>query len=254
MIKDLKKYATDLEWCGQIIYLPEYTKLFRKVESEMTKYLVGYGFEECLFPKLLTFDQYLELKKSLPRFSKEWSKEVISASNGSNTNKFPKKYTLSHWQCEPFYFYLKQIKPYQTIKYFDKSGWTYRVEKDVSDYRLFEFQRIECVWFSDDDNATKILLDIVDILENAISNLGLKTKVLTKTEEERESEELMVKDIEVFNGNSWIEVVGAHLHGTLFVKSLEISKNKNVYTGCCGIGTSRLTNILIGMNNTKRDA
>ena len=240
-----KDMWTELQWRGQRLYLPRYTKVFRKVESKMVESLIDLGFEECLFPKLLTYDQYSELKDALPRFSREWSKEVINATNSGEEIDYPKKYSLSHWQCEPFYYLLKKIKPDNTVKYFDKSGWTYRVEKDVTDYRLFEFQRIECVWFSHKEEAERMLNTLLKYLREVISKFGLETRIAIKGNEEKETGELIVRDIEAFVDGRWIEVVGLHLHGRLFIKKLGISVGNEYYTGCCGIGTSRITNILI---------
>lgn len=236
---------TELGWKGQRLYLPEYTKVFRNVENKLVESLMGLGFKECLFPKLLTYDQYAELKDALPRFSREWSKEVIDAANGNAENDYPQKYTLSHWQCEPFYYLLKKIKPSNTLKYFDKSGWTYRVEKDITDYRLLEFQRIECVWFSRGEEAERILDTLLKTLTGTISKFGLEMRIAQKEDEAKETGELMVTDIEAFVDDRWIEVVGMHLHGRLFIKKLRIPLGDEYYSGCCGIGTSRLTNILI---------
>lgn len=241
----------ELQWKGQRLYLPTYTKFFRKVESRIAESLIKLGFEECLFPKLLTYDQYYELKTTLPRFSREWSKEVISATNGDEETDYPKEYFLSHWQCEPFYYLLKKIKPIGTVKYFDKSGWTYRIEKDVTDYRLVEFQRIECVFLSHKEECEKISIALLKTLREEISKFGLETRVVNKDDEEKETGELMVRDIEVFIDNKWVEVVGLHLHGRLFIEKLRLPVSNEYYTGCCGIGTSRLTNILISgdLNN-----
>jgi seryl-tRNA synthetase len=235
----------ELQWKGQRLYLPEYTKIFRKVENEIVESLLELKFEECLFPKLLTYEQYSQLKNALPRFSREWSKEVINASNSNEEVNYPKKYTLAHWQCEPFYYLLKKIKPNNTLKYFDRSGWTYRVEKDVTDYRLFEFQRIESVWFSSKEEAERIQNALLSTLGNTLSKFGLDTRISVKEDEEKESGELKVRDIEVFFENfGWIEVIGMHLHGRLFIEKLGIPIDNDYYTGCCGIGTSRITNIL----------
>ena len=235
----------ELDWKGQRLYLPEYTKIFRKIENEIVESLLELGFEECLFPKLITYEQYSQLKNALPRFSREWTEEVIDASIGNKEVNYPKKYILAHWQCEPFYYMLKKINPNTTLKYFDRSGWTYRVEKDITDYRLSEFQRIECVWFSRKEEAEKIQKDLLYILENTLSKFGLDTRISVRENEEKETGEIRVRDIEVFVDKvGWIEVVGTHLHGRLFIDKLEIPIDNDYYTGCCGIGTSRITNIL----------
>jgi len=241
----------ELSWKGQRLYLPKYTRVFRIVETKIVESLLKLGFEECLFPKLLTYEQYSELKRIFPRFSKEWSKEVINANNDNEENSFPKKYTLAHWQCEPFYYLLKKVNVNETLKYFDRSGWTYRVERDVTDYRLFEFQRIECVWISSSKEAVELLDKLLKNLKYMFSEFGLETRIVKREDEEQETGELMVRDIEAYIEGDWIEIVGAHLHGRLFIEKLEIPISNDYYTGCCGIGTSRITNILIQIQESK---
>ena len=183
--------------------------------------LLKLEFKECLFPKLLTYEQYSQLKNVLPRFSKEWSKEVLNVNNDNGNVDYPKKYTLTHWQCEPFYYLLKKIKPKNPLKYFDRSGWTYRIEKDVTDYRLFEFERIECVWFSKKEEAEKIQNALLVSLKSTLSKFGLDTRTIRKEDEENETGEIKVQDIEVFVENyGWIEVVGTHLHGRLIHRKI----------------------------------
>ena len=242
----------ELSWKGQRLYLPKYTRVFRIVETKIVESLLKLGFEECLFPKLLTYEQYSELKRIFPRFSKEWSKEVINANNDNEKNNFPKKYTLAHWQCEPFYYLLKKMNVNETLKYFDRSGWTYRVEREVTDYRLFEFQRIECVWISSSKEAVELLEKLLRNLKDVFSEFGLETRIVRRKDEEQETGELMVKDIEAYIEGDWIEIVGAHLHGRLFIEKLGISVGNECYTGCCGIGTSRITNILIQIQESKK--
>jgi seryl-tRNA synthetase len=246
MGKNREKWL-ELQWEGQRFYLPKYVGVFRKVEKDIVASLTRLGFQECLFPRLLTYSQYAELKMTNIRFSHEWSKELLCARAVAQLNPdFPTRYILAHWQCEPFYYFLKKAKPRRTLKYFDRSGWTYRMEKDVSDYRLVEFQRIESVWFAPRNEAEEILDTLLDRLTKYFSSLGLRTRVAVKQDEEKETAELMVRDIEAYvDGLGWVEVAGAHLHGRLFINGLQIPADKSFYTGCCGIGTTRLTNILL---------
>jgi seryl-tRNA synthetase len=239
----------ELQWSGQRIYLPKYTRAFRKVESNVVETLINLGFDECLFPKLLTYEQYSELKEASPRFSEEWSKEVINVAIDDKEIDYPKKYVLSHWQCEPFYYFLRKIEPNYTLKYFDRSGWTYRIERNITDYRLIEFQRIECVWVSQREEAERIAGILLHTLREVISKFGLKARITKRRSEERETGELLVRDIEVFVNGRWVEVVGLHLHGRLFIEKIGIPVGNEYYTGCCGIGTSRITNILLGRNS-----
>ena len=114
-------------------------------------------------------------------------------------------------------------KPIKTIKFFDRSGWTYRVEPDVTDHRLFEFLRIECVWFAPKDEAENIFWTLHEILKNDILSIGLEARSISKTDEQELSGEPIVQDIDVcVDKNEWIEVVGMHLHGRQFIEKLKI--------------------------------
>lgn len=242
----MESHWVDLDWKGQKLYLPAYTKLFRNTEKIITDSLLNAGFEECLFPKLFTEKQGKELKMALPRLTKEWSKELVESNIDNNTECYPSNFILPHWQCEPFYYFLQKEKPQNTIKFFDKSGWSYRVENDINNFRLFEFQRIECVWACPKEEAGEILDELLSNLSVILVELGLKNEIVEKKNEEQETFEKIVKDIEVeSNGGEKIELVGSHIHGRLFIEGLCIDIPKNFYTGCCGIGTSRIVNCLI---------
>lgn len=235
----------DLDWKGQRLYLPTYTKLFRNTERIITDSLLSMGFEECLFPKLFTEKQGRELKTALPRLTKEWSKELVESNIENLEGGYPSNFILPHWQCEPFYYFLQKEKPQNTIKFFDKSGWSYRVENDINDFRLFEFQRTECVWACPKEEAEKILDELLNNLSVILAKLGLKNKIVEKKNEEQESSEKTVKDIEVeIKDGKNIELIGSHIHGRLFIEGLDIEIPKNFYTGCCGIGMSRIVNCL----------
>jgi len=241
----MKNNWIDLDWKGQKLYLPAYTKLFRKTEKVITDFLLSIGFEECLFPKLFTSEQGMELKRALPRLTNEWSKELIESNIKNYTDGYPSNFILSHWQCEPFYYFLQKEKPQKTIKYFDKSGWSYRVEDDINNYRLFEFQRIECVWACPKDDAENILDVLLNNLSIILNEFGIKNKIVEKKNEELETLEKVVKDIEVeIKDAGTVELVGGHIHGRLFIDELDIAIPDNFYTGCCGIGLSRIVNYI----------
>ena len=187
----------DLNWKGQKLYLPKYTRIFRDTENIIADSLRISGFEECLFPKLITEKQGQELKQVLPRLTKEWSKELMESNMENKAEDYPSNFILSHWQCEPFYYFLKKEKPQNAIKFFDKSGWSYRVEDDINNFRLFEFQRTECVWACPQDIAIKLLDELLNNLSTILTSLGLKNNIIEKIDEEQETFEKIVKDIVV---------------------------------------------------------
>jgi seryl-tRNA synthetase len=235
----------ELDWPGQRLYLPEYTKQYRKIEAIFSNYLLQSGFEECLFPKLITESQNQELRTEIPRLANEWSKEQIKTKqSGSDTGR-QNVYSLPHWQCEPFYYYLQKFRPEGEVKFFDKSGWSYRFEDTIDDYRLFEFQRIESVWACDSEIAILILDSLLHGLSNIISDLGLCNSIIERHEEEKKTSECFVRDIVVSTKEfDEIEVVGGHVHGHIFMDGLKINLPEYYYTGCCGIGISRIANAI----------
>lgn len=236
----------NLGWEGQKLYLPNYTKLFRNTEKIIVDFLESVDFKECLFPKLITSYQSNDLKKALPRLSHEWSKELVDAKLENTSHNYPEKFVLPHWQCEPFYLFLQLEKPRSPIKFFDRSGWSYRVENDINDFRLFEFQRIECVWACPENKAIEIQDALLTNLSKLLLNLGIDNRIIEKKCEEIETSEKVVKDIETeLDGIGNVELVGSHLHGRLFIDGLNIDIPDNYYTGCCGIGLNRIINCLI---------
>lgn len=235
----------EIGWAGQRFYLPEYTKIYREVENKLSTFLEAEDFLECLFPKHITKIQREELMSSLPRLSVEWSNELINLEDNLKSEK--RNLSLTHWQCEPFYYFIKQLKPKESLLLFDKSGWSYRDEKEINDFRLFEFQRIECVFYSKEDKTEKIQKRLVEGLDKILKEYGLNTVIIRKNEEEIQTKEKFVYDIICEHPKyGEIELVGSHLHGELFIKKLNINLPEKYYTGCCGIGISRIVNILIG--------
>jgi seryl-tRNA synthetase len=235
-----------LDWEGQRIYLPEYTRTFRAIEKRIVEFLDSIEFQECLFTKLPTIKQSRVLQDALPRLSEEWSSEIVTANNDSSNPLYPTTYNLSHWQCEPFYFYLQKTKPTSTIKFYDRSGWSYRIEPDINDYRLFEFQRVEAVWFAQAQTAEEIQITLINGLQKILQSMGIQVKVEKKWDEEIQSREKSVLDLtaEVRDAGT-VELVGSHLHGRLFIESLNMKVDDGYYTGCCGIGLSRIANLII---------
>ena len=231
----------------QMLYLPEYTQLLRRIQGEIDDILIEKGFQECLFPKLISFDSFTTLAKANSRFLSEWKEEAIFTEPiVIEGNK--KKFALAHWQCEPFYFFLKK-NPNKEFKFFEHSGWSYRKEKYFNNYRLFEFLRTEIVFCVKDDNAKVLYNMLIDGLYDYLKHLlPFEIRITKKVDEEAFSNEREVIDIEVLKNNEWIEIVGSHLHGNIFVDALNIKNNEAYCTGCCGIGLSRIVNLLFSAN------
>lgn len=235
----------ELDWSGQRLYLPEYTARFREIEETILSAIEGLGFRECLFPKLVTEAQFEELQGALPRFDEEGTSEAVHATC-VDIDGFPREFVHTHWQCEPFYYYLEEETPDESVLFYDRSGWSHRREKSISDDRLFEFQRIESVWFAPEAEAKALQHRLLDALTEAISELGLPTTVIRKEDEERATGEPAVYDIEVPTEEYGpVEVTGAHYHGPLFLDAVDADVSEGYMTGCCGIGTSRLTNLVL---------
>lgn len=234
----------EIEWKGQRLYLPEYTKIFREIENKISTFLEEEHYSECLFPKHITKSQREELTTSLPRLSLEWPSELVSIEDTLNPTK--NNFSLTHWQCEPFYYFLKKMELPPHLALFDKSGWSYRYEQEINDFRLFEFQRIECVFYAIKDEAMKLQKKLIEGLNEILKGYGLNTVIIRKKDEELQTKEKLVYDIICEHPKyGEIELVGSHLHGDLFIKKLNINLPENYYTGCCGIGISRITNMLL---------
>lgn len=234
----------ELDWSGQRLYLPEYTTRFREIERKMIEAIEGLGFKECLFPKLVTADQFDELRNALPRFEHEGVEEAVHATC-ADIDGFPRDFVHTHWQCEPFYYYLEQETPTESVLFYDRSGWSHRLEQSIDDDRLFEFHRIESVWFAPEAEAARIQQRILDVLTEAISELGFTAEIVRKYQEEEMTGEETVYDIEVQSeAFGPVEVTGTHHHGRLFLDAVDADVDERFHTGCCGIGTSRLANLI----------
>lgn len=227
----------------QLLYSPEYTAVLRKIQAQTDGLLIQNGFEECLFPKLIERSHYEILERANNRFKKEWEDEAVTTAEIVVNNK-KSKFMLAHWQCEPFYFFLKK-NPGREFKYFDHSGWSYRLEKYYNNYKLFEFLRTEIVFCLKKQDAKIWYDELIDkIFDYLKDECKLEVRKVQKQDEKKTSSELCVIDIEALDEGNWIEIVGCHLHGDIFLNALDIYQNKQFHTGCIGIGLSRIANIL----------
>lgn len=228
----------------QLLYLPEYVARFRQIERKLCKVLERQAFQECMLPKMIGQDQFEELQKCMPRFVPEWSAESVTAHIGRRDIDYNATFHLCHWQCEPFYFFLRQEKPVGSIRLYDRSGWSYRAEQHLDVNRLLAFQRIEVVFLVPQQEVRETLDRLLKAIQRVLDSLGLSTRLVVRKEEMALTNEVLVKDIEVLDKDGeWIEAVGAHLHGRLMLDGLGAEVGSDFVTGCCGIGLSRIANL-----------
>jgi len=263
---------------GQWIYEGPYAKLMRAIEDMVVEEVVRpLNFDEVLLPKLIPlevmqrmpgyldnvpegmyyvsppprepeafqgFKQKLKLTKHVPL--KEL-KEVI---------KEP-AYVLAPAQCEPFYesFALRHVRTEDLpVKQFDRSGWTYRWEGGGVEglVRTQEFRRIELVFLGSPEDVVSIRDSVVEKGLKVADELGMEWRLLVATPfymqegaigDGTDSSKVATYDIEAplpYNGN-WLEIGSYNVHKTKFVETFKIRevKGRQVWTGCCGFGTSR---------------
>ncbi|HID60423.1 MAG TPA: serine--tRNA ligase [Hadesarchaea archaeon] len=264
---------------GQWIYTEPYTKLLRALEDIIIENVARpLGFEEVMFPKLiplevmqrmpgyldgvpegmyyvsppprdpeafLNFKQKLRLTKRLPihelrRILKEPA------------------YVLAPAQCEPFYevFALGRVRLENLpLKQFDRSGWTYRWEGGGVEglVRTQEFRRIEFVFMGTPDDTVSIRDEIINKSIEVLEKLGLEWRLSVATPfymregdvgaDIGDSKKVATYDLEVAlpYEKGWLEIGSYNVHQAKFAKSFKIKevKDREVWTGCCGFGTSR---------------
>jgi len=230
----------------QIFYLPSYVAVFREIEAEISLALDKMGFQECLFPKLIDDQQFRDLQACIPRFQTEWSDESLTTDRGPTSDPEERGLRLCHWQCEPFYLYLQRIRPTRSQRFYDRSGWSFRREVSLDRNRLLAFQRLEVTFFLHRDEAQTVLESVLSAVWDAVARRDISTRLVVQEDEMRSTGEALVKDLEgLDNDGRWIEIAGGHLHDRLLLDGLDIGVPPSFVTGCCGIGMSRITNLVL---------
>ncbi len=113
---------------------------------------------------------------------------------------------------------------------------------------MLAFQRIEVVFFVPEDDAREILQQLLIGVKSLLMALGLRTRSRIQSDEMEVTAEVLVEDLEAEdNDGCWVEVVGSHLHGRLLLDGLGGGASEGYVTGCCGIGLSRIANLLTGI-------
>lgn len=264
---------------GQWIYLEPYTKLLEALEETIIKKIAApLGFREVMFPKLIPLEVMQRMPGYLdgmpegmyyvcppPRepeafadFKRELSlKKEVSTERLKKVLKDP-AYVLAPAQCEPFYYQFsgKVVRLEEMpVKQFDRSGWTYRWEGGGVEglLRIQEFRRIEFVMMGAPEDVVKIRDEVLEKSTQVLEELGLEWRITVATPfymregEEKldatESSKVATYDLEVllpYRGE-WLEIGSYNVHKDKFVKSFKIkeAKGREVWTGCCGFGTSR---------------
>ena len=196
------------------------------------------------------FKEAVKLTKTVPR---DMLKRII---------KDP-EYVLAPAQCEPFWqFFSHETLRVEDLpfKLYDRSGWTYRWEGGGVEglARLQEFRRIELVYLGTPKQVVEIRDSIVDEVVRVVDKiLELEWRVVAATPfymKEGEigdisrSENVAAFDVEVYlpyrgerDKAEWLEIAGCFIHKDKFVKSFSIheAKNREIWTGCTGLGISR---------------
>jgi len=282
---DATEEAVRLGWVkkfpgkGQWFYGPQLIALQRAIEEIFLEKLVyQLDFNECMWPKLIPIPvmskmRYLEglpegmyycsAPKRDPELFEKFKQElVINKEVPINLLKDGLKdpsYVLAPAQCEPFYeFFSHEVidEDELPIKFFDRSGWTYRWEAGGAKGldRVHEFQRIELVWLGTPmqveeirDATLRISQDMADEMElEWYTEVGDDPFYL----EGRKTEERGIEfpDIPKYEmrlvaptQDKGVAVISANIHGTHFIEGFSIKEahNHRIWTGCTGVGISR---------------
>ncbi|MDO5848166.1 MAG: serine--tRNA ligase [Methanobrevibacter sp.] len=264
---------------GQWFYGPEITALERALEEIIVERVIEkIGFQECLFPKLIPINvmekmKYLEglpegmyyvsaPKRDPETFTQFKNELIVNKEVPIDLLKEGLKdpgYVNAAAQCEPFYqFFSHEVidESELPIKFYDKSGWTYRWEgggaKGLD--RVHEFQRIECVWMGSPEEVTKIRDATRDLSHELANELELEwyTEIGDdpfylegRKQDDRGIEYPDVAKYEmrlkIPGQEKGVAVVSANVHGTHFIEGFSIKEahGHKIWTGCTGFGITR---------------
>lgn len=266
---------------GQWIYSPQYAKLLMALEGLIVEEIaLKLGFEEVLFPKLIPLEViqkmpgYLdELPEGMyyvcppPREPEAFTnfKKQLKLTRRVPTDELEKclkepAYVLAPAQCEPFYHLLSRRRlrlENMPVKFFDRSGWTYRWEGGAVEglVRVQEFRRIEFVYAGKPDDVVEIRDAVKDKSIKIAGDLGLEWRLLVATPfymrtggiegDVSDSRNVATYDIEARlpYKDGWLEIGSYNVSRTKFNKTFRIKevKDREIWTGCCGFGSSRWT-------------
>lgn len=264
---------------GQWFYGPKMISLQRAVEEIFLEKLVyKMGFTECMWPKLIPIPvmnkmRYLEgLPEGMyycsaprrdPEIFEKFKQELVINKEApipllKEGLKDP-SYVLAPAQCEPFYeFFSHEVidEKEMPIKFFDRSGWTYRWEAGGAKGldRVHEFQRVELVWLGTPEHVEDIRDTTLHISEAIADEMELEWYTEVGDDpfylEGRKTEERGIEfpDVPKYEmrlvaptQDKGVAAISANIHGTHFIEGFSIKEahNHRIWTGCTGIGVSR---------------
>lgn len=278
---------------GQWFYGPQLISLQRAMEEIfLEKLIYKMDFAECMWPKLIPIPvmnkmRYLEglpegmYYCSAPRrdpeiFDKFRQELVINKEVPINLLKEGLKdpsYVLAPAQCEPFYeFFSHEVIDEEElpVKFFDRSGWTYRWEAGGAKGldRVHEFQRAEMVWMGTPEQVEEIRDTSLKISEDLATELELEWYTEVGDDpfylEGRKTEERGIEfpDVPKYEmrlvaptQDKGIAVVSANIHGTHFIEGFSIKEahSHRIWTGCTGIGISRWIFAFLAQKGFKKE-
>jgi seryl-tRNA synthetase len=272
-------WITQFPGRGQWIYAAPYSELLRAIEDILIeKVIITLGFKEFMLPKLIPLDVMQKMPGYLdelpdgmyyvcppprePEVFADFKRELkltkhVPADKLKKCLKEP-SYVLAPAQCEPFYEFFagKRVRIEDLpVKAFDRSGWTYRWEGGGVEglTRVQEFRRIELIFLGKPEDVVKIRGDVKDRSVEVAEELGLEWRVSVATpfymrgggivHDLIDDREIATYDLETllpYNGK-WLELGSFNVHKAKFVKTFKIKevKNREIWTGCCGFGSSR---------------
>ncbi|MEW6592162.1 MAG: aminoacyl--tRNA ligase-related protein [Candidatus Hadarchaeota archaeon] len=278
LVAQNKGWLVEFPGRGQWIYTEPYARLIRALEELIVENVaVPLGFSEAMFPKLIPLEVMQRMPGYLdgvpegmyyvcppPREPQAFEKFKMDL---KLTKKIPTEelkkvvkdpaYVLSPAQCEPFYqgFASKYVNIEKLpVKLYDMSGWTYRWEGGGVEglIRTQEFRRIEFVMLGSPDDVISIREDVVEKSIELVEKLGLEWRIPIATPfymkeggamDASDSRKVATYDLEVLlpYNEKWLEIGSYNAHKTKFTETFKIKevKGREVWTGCCGFGTSR---------------
>ncbi|MFH1327972.1 MAG: aminoacyl--tRNA ligase-related protein [Candidatus Bathyarchaeota archaeon] len=196
------------------------------------------------------FKETMKVTKSIP---KKMLKEIISEP----------EYVLAPAQCEPFWqFFSHETVRAETlpIKLYDRAGWTYRWEGGGVEAltRIQEFRRIELGYLGTPEQVIYIRDAVRDkVVEIVDKTLDLEWRIVgaapfymkdVEIGDITESKNVSAYDVEVYlpyrgerESAEWLEIAACFIHKNKFVESFSVHEARGLpmWTGCCGLGTSR---------------